>query len=75
MDALIALIILFAPVIAYVVRRRDYTIPTILTLLLGMWIGASVLGLTLSMLFGKKYGWVGIAFVWIYGMYAAFRKK
>ena len=72
--ALIAVILLFLPVITYVVRRKEYETPVILMLGLGMLIGAMVAGWISWLVLGKQNMWIGYIGVWIYAMYVAIRR-
>ena len=72
--ALIGVILLFLPVIVYVVRRKDYEISVILMMNLALLIGTMIAGYVSWFLFGKENMWIGIAGAWIYAMYVAMKK-
>ena len=74
MDALIGVILMFLPVIVYVVRRREYETPVILMTGLGLFVGLTVAGWISWLLFGKQNMWIGYVGVWIYAMYVALKK-
>jgi hypothetical protein len=77
MDAIgaaIGFILLFLPIILYVVRRKDYDGSTILIGGVAFFIVATIAGWIAWWLFGKNNMWIGFVCVWIYAMYIALKK-
>jgi len=73
--ALIGVILLFLPVIIYMIRTKDYAVETWLMLGVGMLIGINIVGFTLWFILGKDKMWIGFVVIWIYGMFKALQKK
>ena len=51
--ALISVVLLFLPVIIYMIRTKDYTVETWLILAVGMLISINIVGFALWFIFGK----------------------
>ena len=72
--ALIAVILLFLPVIVYIIRTKENDNGVILMMGVGFLIALFVVGWIAWLLFGRQNAWIGYVSVWGYGMYVAFKK-
>jgi hypothetical protein len=73
MEAVVAFLLIFAPVIVYAVRNKEYEIPVLVPFALALFFGSGVAGLLSSWAFGKDFYWLGLVGVWAYAMYKAFK--
>lgn len=71
---LIAVALMFLPVIVYIIRRKDYDTATILAVGTGFLLGIIIIGTISWLLLGEDKEWIGGAAVWIYAMYVAMKK-